>query len=283
MIEKIKNRRLKLVESEVIDTAEIELTDLLTASSKAEKAILDLCDKCLAFKNSKVKEMSLQLKSRAAALTQALSNLEVTGDVSDVGGDELGGDDEGEVTDSSNLNSRGDKQRLDQLESSSVFESVKAKYFKRKKKKLKEFSGLEMEADEPGIDHDAEDELTKEKKVIKDNTYEKPAITEESDEAEMGGDKVIIDLTEPFEQVIKGLDPSEFHTFKSGVISKLEQAIDSVEQKKDSAIADEFTKSIEALSVTQSVDDFDMGMEQIYDFADTHDILVETVTSKKKK
>lgn len=277
MAEKIKNRRLRLVEAEVVDTAEVELIDLLSSSSKAEKAILELCDKCLAFKNSKVKEMALQLKSRAAALTQALSNLEITGDVSDVGGDELGGNDTSNLqgTDSQNLNAEGQKQPLDMPEAAPVFESAKAKYLKRKQ--LKE-TALEFEAAVPGEvanDKTGQKELDKEEKVISDNTYDKPSIAEEG-----VGDKVVIDLTGPFEQLIQGLDPNEFQTFKSSVVSNLEGAIDSIEKKKDPTVADQFTKSIEALSASQTVDDFDIGMEQIYDFADENNILVETIKRK---
>jgi hypothetical protein len=277
MTEKNKNKRIKIVEADLVDNAEVELTDLLNASSKAEKAILDLCDKCLAFKDQALKSMVLHMKERAADVTKRISQLGISGGRVNDTDDQLGGDVEGEITDSSNLDARGNKQRLD-LESSSVFESVKAKYLKRKK--LKEFSGLELEAEEP--DDSAEQELSKEKQVIKDNTYEKPGVVEdeEPEAGDMDG-KVVIDLTEPFEQVVKGLDPQEFASFKGNVIAHLEGAIDDVEHVKDSAVADEFAKTIEALSATQSVDDFDMGMEQIYDFADEHDILVETIKLKK--
>ena len=272
MAEKTKNKRIKIVEAEVVDTAEVELTDLLSASSKAEKAILDLCDKCLAFRDQGIKKMALQLKARAAALTQALSNLEITGDISDTGdsGEQLGSE-KGNI-DSRNLDNEGNKGRL---------ESVRDKYMK--KKKLKE-SDLELEAeehsDEPKIDSSAKQELNKEEKVIDNNTIDQDK--HEGDNEAIGeSDKVVIDLSEPFEQLVKGLDDSEFQTFKSNVVSCLENSIDSIESKKDSNTAEEFTRSIEALNATQSVEDFDMGLDQVYDFADEHDILVETINKKK--
>src|ERR1700761_4743030 len=134
MSTKIKNKRYTLAEADLIDTAEVELTDLLGSSSKAEKAILDLCDKCLSFKNPQIKTMALQLKSRAAALTQAISNLEITGDISDVGGDagaqkEIPNDADG--VPNSNLNDTGmdrntSKRDLEMPEAANMIESAKA-------------------------------------------------------------------------------------------------------------------------------------------------------------
>lgn len=277
----IKNKRIIVQEAELVDDSEIELTDILGSASKTEKAILDLCDKCLAFKNDKLKKMVLQVKARAAAVTEYISELGVNGmGGSDTNDQEItnGMDDDG--IDSSNLNGKGDRQRLDMPEASSmgVVESAKQRYLKRKK--LKE-ADLEMEADEKlNAGKQTNEELDKEKSVIKTNTFDKSSPIKEDGENPSMGDKVVIDLSEPFENVVKGLDPNEFETFKRDVISHLEGSIDSVEQKKDPTIADEFTKSIEALSMSKSVEDFDMGMDQIYDFADSNDILVETIKRK---
>lgn len=273
----IKNKRIIVQEAELVDNAEVELVDLLSSSSKAEKAILDLCDKCLSFKNQEIKTMALQLKSRAASLTQALSNLQVTGNVNDIGGEKnldapVDNQMQQQGNDSRNMNDEGDKQRLDMPEAAPIIESAKDRYLKRKK--LKE-ADLELETE----DKSADEELAKEEKVISDNTYDKPAIKEERSENVPEG-KIVIDLSEPFENVVKGLDPSEFETFKHDVISHLEGSIDPIEQKKDSMVADQFTKSIEALNASQSVEDFDMGMDQIYDFADQNDILIETIKRK---
>lgn len=271
----IKNKRIIVQEAELVDNAEVELVDLLSSSSKAEKAILDLCDKCLSFKNQEIKTMALQLKSRAASLTQALSNLQVTGNVNDIGGEKnLDAPVDNQMqqgNDSRNMNDEGDKQRLDMPEAAPIIESAKDRYLKRKK--LKE-ADLELEAE----DKSADEEIAKEEKVISDNTYDKPDIKEEGESIPEG--KIVIDLSEPFENVVKGLDQSEFEAFKHDVISHLEGAIDPIEQKKDSMVADQFTKSIEALNASQSVEDFDLGMDQIYDFADENDILVETIIRK---
>lgn len=121
----IKNKRTPIKEAELIDTAEVELTDLLSAAIKAERACLDLKEKVYAFKrDSNLKGIVSQMSEMASNVTKMVSDLEIGG----------GGGDEGE------------DQRLDlernpshedfedrRLESKEVVkESVKQKYLKSK-------------------------------------------------------------------------------------------------------------------------------------------------------
>jgi len=247
------NRRIKLIEEPLQDgqttTPEMELTNLINLSSKVEKAVLDLSNACLAFNNDGLKNMSLQLKGKCAAVTQALADLKTSGTLEPE--EERGHLEGGEP-------SLHAKQNLDRA---GVIESAKSKYLKRKK--LKE----------------AEEDEEEESETV-DNTIPKPAGTENTKAPNKQQGKVCIDLTEPFEKVIEGLDDSEFQMFKSGVVSKLEPAIDSVEKATDNVKADEFANSVEALGAANNVSDFDFAMNKIYDFADANDILVETIKRK---
>ena len=128
--------------------------------------------------------------------------------------------------------------------SMSRLESVKSKYFKKKLKESEEPQTEEVKTNEDG--------------------------------------KVVIDLSEPFEKAISGLDDKEFETFKSDVVSKLENHIDTVENKISAPAADEYVKSVEALGASKTSEDFDFALDKLYDFADNNEIIVETVKSKKQ-
>ena len=137
------------------------------------------------------------------------------------------------------------RQSLEQPRQITNDESVKQKYLKRKQ--LREAEDVSVE--------------------------DKPQASEAD---------VVIDLTEPFNKVINGLDDDEFSDFKSDVVDKLEDHIDSVENKVSTPAADEYSKTIEALDAANSAEDFDFALNRLYDFADKNEIIVETVVNKKK-
>ena len=224
---------------------EIGLQDLLDLSAKVQVTVLSLQNASLKFNDKALMQLATKLNSDASQFHNYISKLVMNaGDGLRSGLDSEDGSDERK-----NLNSTGiDIPKL---------ESVKAKYLKRKK--LKESDSTEDEQNDD------------------DDTNENDSTTEND------GKEIKIDLTEPFAKVIEGLEDEEFNEFKGEVVSTLEKHIDSVETKISAEAADEYAKTIEAMDATKNSEDFDFALDNLYNFADKNEIIVETVIKNKKK
>lgn len=238
------NKRVKIIEaSETMNT--ISLQDLLTLSTKVLSAVLQLQTSALSFNNQRVMALATKLNSNASEFHNVISELVMEGDVTS-----------SDVTDEKTNLSAPSKPDLGQKQ----LESVKVKYLK---KKLKEAEGEDEETD---VNDDIPTDDT-----IKDD-----------DKTEGNHDELVIDLTEPFSKVINGLDDSEFSEFKSDVVSKLEDSMDDVEQEVGSEKGDEYANAVTAIDAAKQPEDFDFALNQLYDFADKNEIIVETVKKTKK-
>jgi hypothetical protein len=241
------NNRLKLNEAENA----VGLQDLLDLSQKVQTSVLALQNGALKFNDRRLMELATKLASDGGDFHKYISHL-----VMEAGGQQGIMKQQAELEQSvappqqQNLNAPTntptDTGTVQQLE------SAKARYLKRKK--LKESEDTQVYMNE-----------------------------EDNDEPKKVNGEVVIDLSEPFEKAIDGLDDKEFNTFKSDVVSKLEDHIDTVENKVSAPAADEFVKSVEALGAAKSSEDFDFALNNLYDFADKHEIIVETVKKTKQR
>lgn len=220
---------------------EVGLQDLLDLSQKVQTSVLGLQNAALKFNDRHLMGLATKLASDGGDFHKYISQL-----VMDAGGQQGIATKEKTTLDApeENIDDNSSMQRL---------ESAKTKYLKRKKLKEAE----ESEEEEEEVEN-----------------------TDEKEEGENTKTDVVIDLSEPFEKVIDGLDDNEFDTFKSDVVAKLENHIDTIEDKFETPTADEYAKTVEALGASDSSEDFDFALDKLYDFADKHDIIVETVKKK---
>lgn len=245
-----KNKRIGLKE-EVIN--QVTLKDLLDLSSKAESAMLPVVNGAMSFNNKAIQQLASQAKSSIDKLSNSLRELIMNGEGStqvDISGD----------TQVNPTEQAGPKAPIElppntnNLIGEELTESNMIKMFR---KLIKE-----------ALDEKSE-EVTTEPPVGAEDESLQPE--PEEPKAEVPAQQKSIDLSEPFSNLLKGLDDAGFMQFKQDVIDTVES----------SGIADGgLTRALDAIRSSVDVDDFNEAMTQLYDFADANDVLIE---SEKKK
>jgi hypothetical protein len=257
-----------------IEEDAFNLEEALDSAIKAENAANNMLTMAAKSKIKEFHSLVGKYKSLASEIVQMLSRLMMKGE----GGVQADSDERIRLDAPDAETNSIEQQAQPQLQKQ---ESAKDRYNKRKIKEAEEIAD--------------DNEVAKESPTKPATEVTPPPTAPEKPEAlgaepnttpdiapNQNSGEAVIDLSEPFARVLDGLEPDEFQQFKTDVVAKLEGAIDMVEQKTDPTAADEFTKSIQAISATNSGQDFDMAMNQIYDFADANDIIVETVKVVKK-
>lgn len=233
-----KNKRIKILKEEVIN--EVTLQDLLGFASKAQIAVMQLTDNCMSFNDPILRQLSARVNKDVADLSDKIR---------------------GAIIANSNRTEPAPKEQLDGsgmgMENKSRLESIaEAKVLY---KKLKEAFGSEIEEDE-------EEETPAPEQPVTETPSTEP-VQEESIEKE-------IDLSQPFTEVLSGLSPEQFATFKGNVVNAL----------KASGITDpNFQTIVSEIENTVQVDDFNFAMDSLYDYADANGIEITTESEPEEE
>jgi hypothetical protein len=251
-----ENKRIKLLKEETIN--EVTLQQLLDLAGKAEIAVMQLADNCMKFNSKSLKVASAEVKAKLSSLSDTIRNLIMGNEQESEQANEKQPLDQSQGSDSARLES---EELMD--ESENLGTEIKPKMDEL----VKEARKIYRRIIEAAIIEDEDGEL--------DTASAQKTMDAASSKAskEANGEKVI-DLSEPFENAIAGLDDSEFQGFKSQVVDAL---------KASGVTEPEFQSLVSDVEGAEDVDDFNFALDKVYDYADNENILVETEKKSKVK
>ncbi len=276
----MKNTRYKVIQEASEAVNNVQLDDLLDNASQVEIKITQLVNMALKFSDQGVKKAALALKARAQDFTNMLTSVMMAnnGLAATAGAEEAQPQlQQAQPAPDSKINLDKVDTNKDVISSSytpSMNESVIImKRFNFSTKDVKKLTESHVQALMEIIGSELGQYMSEESD---DNTAEIDPV-EKHDPITGPSKGVEVDLTEPYTAILDGLEGDRFATFKSGVVSALQNYIDTIQDGIGETASANFSNIINQISTAGSPEEYDMAMSSLYDFADNNDIVIKTI------